>query len=280
MKLVRYGPVAQERLGIVDEAGKIRDLASELGARGPSHLMDLMAWVRTLNLESLPSVESSVRLGPCVADVGKVICVGLNYRQHATEAGVPVPDEPVLFSKATSALAGPNDDLSIPQDACKVDWEVELAVVIGRRTKNIAEREAIDHIAGYCIMNDLSERAWQLEGTGQWLKGKSLDGFAPLGPWLVTTDEVPDPQELSLWLSVNGEMMQDSSTRDMVFPVTHLVSYISKYMTLLPGDVIATGTPQGVAMGLKPPRYLRAGDVVRLGIQGLGEQRQLVKPIG
>lgn len=278
MKLVRHGPRGQERYGVLDEHGQVRDLSDALGdsdaasVLGP-HGLDRL---RSLDRASLPIVEGEPRLGPCVATVGKIIGVGLNYRQHAIESGMAAPSEPVLFSKAVTALSGPFDDVVIPANAEKTDWEVELAVVIGQRADNVAESEALDYVAGYAIMNDISERAFQLEGTGQWMKGKSLDGFAPLGPWLVTADEISDPQSLRLWLSVNDQLVQDSTTADMLFPVRHLVSYISRYMTLVPGDVIATGTPQGVGMGQKPPRYLKDGDVMRLGVEGLGEQRQRV----
>lgn len=286
MKLVRYGLRGQERYGILDADGQVRDLPSEYvsgneaagsSADGTSILEPRsMDRLRTLDVSSLPLVDGEPRLGPCVAGVGKVIGVGLNYRQHAIESGMAAPAEPVLFTKAVTSISGPFDDVVIPASSQKADWEVELAVVIGQRCKDVPESRALDHVAGYAILNDVSERAYQLEGTGQWLKGKSLDTFAPFGPWLVTTDEVPDPQRLRLWLSVNDEVMQDSNTADMLFPVRHLVSYISRYMTLLPGDVIATGTPQGVGMGQKPARYLREGDVMRLGVEGLGEQWQRV----
>ncbi|HVW69103.1 MAG TPA: fumarylacetoacetate hydrolase family protein, partial [Steroidobacteraceae bacterium] len=216
------------------------------------------------------------RLGPCLAGCGKLICVGLNYRDHAREAGAAIPEEPVLFMKATSCISGPCDPIVIPPGATKVDWEVELGVVIGAVAKRVPPERALDHVAGYCVVNDVSERGWQLEGTGQWLKGKSADTFGPIGPWLVTTDEVPDAQALRLWLAVNGEVRQDSSTAQMIFPVPLLVSYISKFMTLLPGDIISTGTPPGVGLGVKPPVYLRPHDTVRLGIDGLGEQCQQV----
>lgn len=277
MKLVRYGPRSRERSGVIDNDGRIRDLSERLGPDGDVLGPEGQERVRNLALASLPVVEGTPRLGPCVARVGKIVGVGLNYRRHALEAGAEVPSEPVLFSKAVTALGGPHDDVTLPAHAVKVDWEVELAVVIGQRANDIAEEDAFDVIAGYSIMNDVSDRALQLEGTGQWLKGKSLDGFAPLGPWLVTPDEIPDPQTLPLWLRVNDHLMQDSSTADMVFPVRHLISYISRHMTLVPGDVIATGTPQGVGMGQQPPRYLNEGDVMHLGIEGLGEQRQVVR---
>lgn len=283
MKLVRYGPRGQERYGVLDVQGGVRDITSEYGSEdrtagaGASILEPRsLDRLRALDVDSLPLVEGEIRLGPCVAGVGKLIGVGLNYRQHAIESGMAAPTEPVLFTKAITSISGPFDDVVIPASSQKTDWEVELAVVIGQPCKNLPESKALDHVAGYAIMNDVSERAYQLEGTGQWLKGKSLDTFAPFGPWLVTTDEIPDPQNLRLWLSVNDEVMQDSNTSDMLFPVSHLVSYISRYMTLLPGDVIATGTPEGVGMGKEPQRYLREGDVMVLGVEGLGEQRQRV----
>lgn len=278
MKLIRHGPPGQERHGLIDERGQPRDLTQALSAEESSALLGqrTLDRIRSMDTTLLPLLASEVRFGPCVADVGKIIAVGLNYRQHAAESGMEAPSEPVLFTKAVSALSGPYDDVIIPANAAKTDWEVELAVVIGTRAKNVSEEASLEHIAGYSIMNDVSERAFQLEGTGQWMKGKSLDTFAPLGPWLVTADEVPEPQKLRLWLSVNDEVVQDSNTSDMLFPVRHLISYISRYMTLLPGDVVATGTPQGVGMGQKPPRYLKDGDVMRLGVEGLGEQRQVV----
>ncbi|HZJ10144.1 MAG TPA: fumarylacetoacetate hydrolase family protein [Trueperaceae bacterium] len=277
MKLVRHGPSGQEQHGIVDQDGQLRDLSGRVDA-GEDVLDPAMPKrLQGLELASLPVVRSPYRLGPCVAKVGKIIGVGLNYHQHALESGMAAPAEPVLFTKATTALSGPNDDVFLPPYAAKTDWEVELAVIIGRRAKNVPETAAFDYVAGYSTMNDISDRALQLEGTGQWFKGKSLDGFAPLGPWFVTADEVPDPQNLRLWLSVNDEMKQDSSTADMLFPVRHLVSYISRHMTLMPGDIIATGTPQGVGMGHKPPTYLRTGDVMKLSVEGLGVQQQVVR---
>lgn len=279
MKLVRHGPRGQERYGVLDEHGQVRDLSGEFGDSSTAAILrpGALDHLRNVEKSALPVVERETRLGPCIADVGKIIGVGLNYRQHAAESGMAAPAEPVLFSKAVTALSGPFDDVVIPANAEKTDWEVELAVIIGQRAKDVPESSALDYVAGYAIMNDISERSFQLEGTGQWMKGKSLDGFAPLGPWFVTADEVPDPQSLRLWLSVNDQILQDSNTSDMLFSVRHLVSYISRYMTLVPGDVIATGTPQGVGMGQRPPRYLKPGDVMRLGIDGLGEQRQAVR---
>jgi 2,4-diketo-3-deoxy-L-fuconate hydrolase len=232
--------------------------------------------LRQLNVETLPRVDGSVRVGPCVSGVGKFICVGLNYSDHAAESGMAVPAEPIIFMKATSCIVGPNDDVVIPRGSQKTDWEVELGVVIGKRAKYVEEKDALSHVAGYCVINDLSERAFQLEGTGQWVKGKSADTFGPIGPWLVTSDEVSNWHGLDMWLEVDGHRYQDGNTRTMVFGVPFLVSYLSRFMTLQPGDVISTGTPPGVGHGQKPPVYLREGNVVRLGVQGLGEQRQRV----
>jgi 2-keto-4-pentenoate hydratase/2-oxohepta-3-ene-1,7-dioic acid hydratase in catechol pathway len=277
MKLIRYGNPGSERPGLVDSAGRIRDLSHLIPDVSPASLE--RAGLRTLGsipIDELPLVPGTPRLGPCVAQVGKFICVGLNYMDHARETGAAVPAEPILFMKATSSIVGPCDPIMIPAGASMVDWEVELGVVIGSRAKNVAVDSALECVAGYCTVNDLSERGWQLQGTGQWVKGKSADSFGPIGPWLVTRDEIADPQNLKLWLSVNDRMRQESSTQQMIFPVAALVSYISKFMTLLPGDVISTGTPPGVAMGAKPPVYLQAGDRVRLGVEGLGEQNQTV----
>jgi len=231
--------------------------------------------LRRVDPENLPKVEGDPRIGPCVARPGKFVCVGLNYSDHAEEAGMPVPESPVLFMKATSSLSGPNDPIVIPRGATKTDWEVELAIVIGRHAKYVDEADAMDYVAGFCIVNDVSERAFQLEGTGQWVKGKSCDSFCPTGPWLVTPDEVPDPHDLSMWLEVNGRRFQDGSTRTMIFGVPSLVSYISRHMSLQPGDIVPTGTPPGVGLGQKPPVYLKAGDRMDLGIEGLGEQHQV-----
>jgi 2-keto-4-pentenoate hydratase/2-oxohepta-3-ene-1,7-dioic acid hydratase in catechol pathway len=238
--------------------------------------LDDIARLRRSDVESLPRVPDCERLGPPVAGCGKIICVGLNYRDHARESRMEVPREPVLFMKATSALSGPEDEIRMPPGASKLDWEVELAVVIGRECRDVPEHEARSHVAGYCVMNDVSERAFQLEGTGQWVKGKSADTFAPLGPWLVTPDELPNPQDRRIWLSVNGISRQESSTRHMIFGVDALISYVSRFMSLQPGDVLATGTPPGVALGMEPPAYLRPGDVLELGVDGLGRQRQVV----
>ena len=276
MKLLRYGEPGQERPGMLDAAGGIRDLVVEIDDLAPETLtMEVLERLRGINPESLPKVEGNPRLGPCVARPGKFICVGLNYSDHAAESGMPVPETPVLFMKATSALSGPNDPIIIPRGATKTDWEVELGIIIGRHAKYVDEADAMDYVAGFCVINDVSERAFQLEGTGQWVKGKSCDSFGPTGPWLVTPDEVPNPHNLAMWLEVNGHRYQDGSTKTMIFGVSYLVSYISRYMSMQPGDIISTGTPPGVGLGQKPPVYLKAGDRVSLAIEGLGEQNQL-----
>ena len=275
MKLVRYGPAGQERPGVIDSAGGLRDLSGRLpDIDGAALAPERLAALQAIDPATLPAVPGTPRLGPPLSGIGKIIAVGLNYSDHAAEAGLPVPSEPILFMKATTAISGPNDPVIIPKDSVKTDWEVELAIVIGSVARHVAERDALRYVAGYTICNDVSERAFQTERQGQWVKGKSCDTFAPLGPWLVTADEIPDPQGLPLWLEVNGARMQAGSTATMIFGVAHLVSYISRFMTLMPGDVIPTGTPPGVGMGLKPPRFLKPGDVMRLGIEGLGEQRQ------
>lgn len=277
MKLVRYGDPGVERPGLLAPDGLIRDLSSRMGELAHAQLHpESLHRLASFSPARLPGVATPVRLGACVSGVGKFVCVGLNYQDHARESGVAAPSEPILFMKAPSCIAGPHDALVIPRGATKVDWEVELGVVIGATARNVAVEAALGCVAGYCVVNDLSERAWQLEGTGQWVKGKSADGFGPVGPWLVTPDEVEDPQNLRLWLSVNGKMRQDSTTGQMIFPVKLLISYISRFMTLHPGDLIATGTPPGVALGAKPPVYLKPGDTVRCGIDGLGEQIQTV----
>lgn len=277
MKLLRWGPPGDERPGCLDADGRVRDLSAVVPDVAAAVLdPDRLKRLGALDLQTLPLIEAPGRLGPCVAGVGKFICVGLNYEDHARESGMPVPAEPIVFMKATSAIAGPDDELELPRGSSKTDWEVELGVVIGRTAKYVGEAEALDHVAGYCVVNDLSERAFQLEGTGQWVKGKSCDGFGPIGPWLVTKDEVPDPHALSMWLDVNGRRYQDGSSRTMVFRIPFLVSYLSRFMRLQPGDVISTGTPPGVGMGQSPPVYLEPGDVVELGIAGLGTQRQRV----
>ncbi|MDP3960945.1 MAG: fumarylacetoacetate hydrolase family protein [Pseudorhodobacter sp.] len=276
MKLVRHGAVGAEQPGLVAPDGSLRDLTGVVADIGGAVLSDAgLAMIRALDPMAQPLVDPATRLGPCVAGTGKFICIGLNYADHAAEAGMAVPPEPVIFMKATSAICGPNDPIVIPRGSLKTDWEVELAVIIGTRAKYVTEADALAHVAGYALTNDLSERSYQIERAGQWTKGKSCDGFGPIGPWLVTRDEVADPQNLGLWLSVNGARMQNGSTRTMVYGVAHLVSYLSQFMTLHPGDVISTGTPPGVGMGQKPARYLVPGDVVELGINGLGQARQV-----
>lgn len=279
MKLLRYGPVGAEKPGILDARGHLRDLSAHVtDIAGEVLTPSGLAALRAINPESLPVVTGSPRLGACVGVIGKFICVGLNYADHAAESGMAVPPEPVLFMKATSAVCGPNDDVIIPRGSVKTDWEVELGVVIGKAASYVDEADAMDHVAGYCVVNDVSERAFQMERAGQWVKGKSADTFGPTGPWLVTADEVPDPQNLSMWLEVDGHRYQNGSTRTMVYGVRHLVSYISQFMSLQPGDVISTGTPPGVGHGIKPaPVYLHAGQVMTLGIEGLGEQRQVTR---
>jgi len=277
MKLVRYGPPRQEKPGVLDSNGRMRDLSGivvDIAAETLSP--ESLASLRGLDLTKLPIVTDETRFGPCVGRVGKFICIGLNYSDHAAETGMKVPSEPVVFMKATSALCGANDDIVIPRGGTKMDWEVELGVVIGTPAKYVSEGDAMFHIAGYCVVNDLSERAFQLDGTGQWVKGKSADTFGPIGPWLVTADEVRDPQDLKMWLEVDDHRYQRGSTRTMVFGVRQLVSYLSRFMSLQPGDIISTGTPAGVGMGQRPPVYLRQGNRIRLGIEGLGEQHQRV----
>ena len=275
MKLLRFGPLGAEKPGALHTDGTLRDLSAHVGdidqaALSPQGLAALAA----IDLSACPIVDAGQRLGACVSGTGKFICVGLNYSDHAAETGMAVPAEPILFMKANSAICGPNDPILIPRGAAKTDWEVELAVIIGTKPKYVSFDDAMDYVAGYAVTNDVSERAFQTEGTGQWTKGKSHDNFGQLGPYMVTKDEVADPQNLKMWLSVNGKMMQNGSTSTMVFGVQQLVSYISQFMTLHPGDVISTGTPPGVGMGQKPPHYLKAGDVVELGIEGLGQQSQ------
>lgn len=278
MKFLRYGEVGQEKPGILDAEGNIRDLSAHISdLSGAALAPEALAKLSELDVNSLPKVEGNPRLGPCVAGTGKFICVGLNYADHAAESGMAVPPEPVIFMKATSAIVGPNDDLIIPRGSEKTDWEVELGIVIGKTAKYVSEEDALDYVAGYCTVHDVSERAFQTERAGQWTKGKSCDTFGPTGPWLVTKDEIADPQDLKMWLKVNGETMQDGSTKTMVYGVRHLVSYLSQFMSLQPGDIISTGTPPGVGMGMNPQRYLKAGDVVELGIEGLGTQKQNVR---
>lgn len=278
MKLLRFGPPGQEKPGLAVADGTIRDLSGHVADIGGAAIDPAMlAKLAAIDPASLPEVTGNPRLGPCVAGTGKFICIGLNYADHAAETGAAVPPEPVIFMKASSAIVGPNDDVFIPRGSEKTDWEVELGVVIGKTAKYVSEDDAMDYVAGYCVSHDVSERGFQTERAGQWTKGKSCDTFGPIGPWLVTKDEVADPQNLGLWLSVNGEKVQNGSTRTMVYGVAHLVSYLSQFMSLHAGDVISTGTPPGVGMGMKPPRYLKAGDVVELGIEGLGSQRQTFK---
>lgn len=277
MKLARYGQPGAERPALIALDGSLRDLSGMIeDVAGDMLSPNALAKIATLDPASLPVVEGSPRLGPCVGQVGKFLCIGLNYSDHAAETGATVPPEPILFSKATSAIIGPNDDVLLPRGSTKSDWEVELGIVIGTAAKYVSEEEALDHVAGYCVVNDLSEREYQLERHGTWDKGKGCDTFGPIGPWLVTKDEVPDPAALPMWLEVNGHRFQDGSTATMVFQPAFLVSYISRFMSLQPGDVISTGTPPGVGMGQKPPVYLKAGDVMELSIEGLGTQRQRV----
>jgi 2-keto-4-pentenoate hydratase/2-oxohepta-3-ene-1,7-dioic acid hydratase in catechol pathway len=275
MKLLRHGPAGAERPGMLHSDGTIRDLTGIVPDIAGGVLSDVgLSALRGLDVENLPVVQADTRLGPCVAGTTKFICIGLNYADHAAESGMAVPPEPVIFMKANSSICGPNDPILMPRGSEKTDWEVELAVIIGTRAKYVSEADAMAHVAGYAVTNDVSERAFQMERAGQWTKGKSCDNFGQLGPWLVTRDEVADPQNLPMWLTVNGKMMQNGSTKTMVYGVAHLVSYLSQFMTLHPGDVISTGTPPGVGLGMKPPQYLKLGDVVELGIAGLGQQRQ------
>jgi len=280
MKLVRYGPPGREKPGIVDKDGKIRDLSRIVPdiageALSPSGL----ARIRRAKIDRLPLVKGRPRLGACVGGTRHFIAIGLNYADHAAEAGAPIPKEPIIFSKAPSCVCGPNDNIVVPKGSTKLDWEVELGVVIGRRARYIAhEKDAFNYIAGYCVCNDVSEREFQLERSGQWMKGKGCETFGPIGPWLVTRDELKDPQNLGMWLTVNGETRQKGSTRTMVFGAAHIVWYCSQFFVMEPGDVITTGTPPGVGLGMKPPQYLKAGDEIRLGIEGLGEQHQKVVP--
>ncbi|MFI2767293.1 fumarylacetoacetate hydrolase family protein [Ruegeria faecimaris] len=277
MKLLRYGPAGAEKPGIVDKDGTIRDLSGIVADIAGEALSDeTLARLRALDLETLPPVDADSRIGACVGRVGKFICIGLNFADHAAESGMHLPAEPVVFFKATSAIIGPDDTVEIPRGSVKTDWEVELGVVIGKEAKYISEDEALAHVAGYCVINDLSERDFQLHRSGQWVKGKSADTFGPIGPWLVTRDEIPDPQDLPMYLEVNGHRYQDGSTRTMHFSVTAVISHLSQFMSLQPGDVISTGTPPGVGLGQNPQVYLKPGDKMELGIEGLGVQRQNV----
>ncbi|MFK0334186.1 fumarylacetoacetate hydrolase family protein [Rhizobium sp. NPDC090275] len=274
MKLMRVGEIGQEKPAMLDADGKIRDLSGHVSdIAGASISPEGLAKLAAIDPKTLPELQPG-RIGACVAGTGKFICIGLNFSDHAAETGAAVPPEPVIFMKATSAIVGPNDNVLIPRGSEKTDWEVELGVVIGKTAKYVSEADALDYVAGYCVSHDVSERAFQTERAGQWTKGKSCDTFGPIGPWLVTKDEIADPQNLGMWLKVNGETMQNGSSKTMVYGVAFVVSYLSQFMSLHPGDVISTGTPPGVGMGMKPPRFLRAGDVVELGIDGLGTQKQ------
>jgi 2-keto-4-pentenoate hydratase/2-oxohepta-3-ene-1,7-dioic acid hydratase in catechol pathway len=277
MKLLRYGSLGHEKPGLLAADGEIRDLSAIIpDLAGEALLPESIEKLGNADISRLPIVQGRPRMGPCVGSVGKFVCIGLNYSDHAAEAGMAMPAEPVIFMKATSSICGPNDDVVIPRGSTKMDWEVELGVVIGKPAKYVKEADALSHVAGYCLINDLSERAFQLEGTGQWVKGKSADTFGPIGPWLVTPDEVPNAQNLDMWLEVDGHRYQNGSTRTMVFGVAYLISYVSRFMSLRTGDIISTGTPPGVGLGRKPPVYLRPGNRMQLGIQGLGQQNQLV----
>jgi 2-keto-4-pentenoate hydratase/2-oxohepta-3-ene-1,7-dioic acid hydratase in catechol pathway len=278
MKLLRYGEAGSEKPGILDANGTIRDLSGVVADIDGSVLSDEgLAKIAAVDPLTLPEVSADVRMGPCVGSVGKFVCIGLNYTDHAIETNNPIPEEPVVFMKATSAICGPNDGIEVPRGAMKTDWEVELAVIIGKEAKYVSEADALDYVAGYCLANDVSERALQTESTGQWTKGKSHDTFGPFGPWMVTKDDAGNPQELDLWLDVNGERRQTGNTRTMIFTIAHIISYLSERMSLQPGDIISTGTPPGVGAGFKPPVFLHNGDVVTLGISGLGEQRQVCR---
>ena len=277
MKLLRYGPKGAEKPGLLDANNQIRDLSSIIpDLTGDTVDPGTMARLSALDTDTLPPVEGTPRIGPCIGNVGKLVCIGLNYSDHAKETGSPIPSEPIVFMKATSSINGPDDDIELIRDSVKTDWEVELGFVIGRETKYVTEAQALDHVAGYCIVTDVSEREWQIERQGNWSKGKSGDTYGPIGPWLVTPDEVGDPQSLGLWLDVNGTRHQDGNTNTMIFPVSKIISYLSECMSLQPGDVIATGTPPGVGMGMKPQVFLRAGDTMRVGVEGLGVQAQRI----
>ena len=277
MKLLRFGEPGAEKPGALDADGRIRDLSAHIDDIGPAQLDDAsLTRLASLDLTSLPAVPASIRRGPPVNGIRKVVCIGLNYSDHAAESGLPIPEEPVVFMKADTSICGPNDDVMIPLVSHKLDWEVELGIIIGKEAHYVEEADALDHVAGYCVVNDVSERAFQIEGTGQWTKGKSHDTFCPLGPELTTRDEIADVQALDLWLDIDGQRVQTGTTSLMIFSVAHIISYLSRYMTLRPGDLISTGTPPGVGLGFKPPRYLKAGEVMSLGISGLGEISQTV----
>ena len=279
MKLVRYGKPGKEKPGLIDSDGRLRDLSAVVADIGPDQLSDAaLDRLRKLKTDALPLVKGSPRMGCPVAGIGKFIAIGLNYADHAAEAGMPIPAEPIVFMKATSCIQGPDDPVMLPKGSKKSDWEVELGVVIGRQARHVSQKDALSHVAGYCVVNDVSERAFQIERGGTWDKGKGCDTFGPIGPWLVTRDEIANPQRLDLWLDLNGRRVQSGNTRTMIFSVAKVVSYVSQFMTLMPGDVITTGTPPGVGMGMKPPVFLKKGDVLTLGVQGLGTQRQVVVP--
>jgi len=279
MKLMRVGPKGAERPALLDASGTIRDLSGRVDDIAGAALSDEgLAAIRALDPTTLPAVPKGTRIGPCVGRIGKLCCVGLNYSDHAIETNNPIPSEPVLFGKAVTSVCGPNDDTETPRGSDKLDYEVEIAIVIGKTAKNVGEAEALNHVAGYAVFNDVSERVFQTERAGQWIKGKSHDSFGPLGPWMVTRDEVPNPGSLAMYLDVNGERRQNGSTKTMIFGIAKIVSYISQFMTLHPGDVIPTGTPPGVALGMKEPKWLKPGDVVEVGIEGLGTQRQTILP--
>ena len=281
MKLLRYGPPGRERPAMLDADGQVRDLSAHVAdLAGATVSLEALDRLRGIDPADLPLVAEPGRIGSCLASVPNFFCIGLNYARHAAETGAKAPPEPVIFSKATSALSGPFDDVVIPRGSVKSDWEVELGVVIGRETLYVSEAEALSHVAGYCTINDLSEREFQAERAGQWIKGKSAPTFGPVGPWLVTADEVPDPQNLRLWLSLNGTVVQDSTTADMIFTVAQIIASMSRYMKLMPGDVISTGTPAGVGLGMKPPRFLKPGEVMELEVEGLGRQRQTTVAAG
>ena len=277
MKLLRYGKLGKEKPGILDPEGRIRDLSAQISdINGETISPKSLAKLRKIKIESLPLVRGKPRIGACVNGSQKFVAIGLNYSDHAAESGMTVPPEPIIFTKHMNCISGPNDDVTIPPKSKKSDWEVELGVIIGTRAKNIKRADAMKHVAGYCTINDLSEREFQVERSGQWTKGKSYDTFGPIGPWLVTADEVKDPQKLHLWLELNGKRVQDGNTSTMVYGVEYLVAYLSEFFTLMPGDIITTGTPPGVGMGMKPQRFLKPGDKMRVGIEGLGEQNQVV----
>ena len=277
MKLLRFGPAGQEKPGILDAAGQVRDLSGKVSDfAGAAVSLEALEALKAIDVNSLPVVESPGRIGACLASVPNFFCIGLNYAKHAAESGMAEPKEPVVFNKATSCLSGPNDDVIIPRNSDKSDWEVELGVIIGKEALYVSEEDALDYVAGYCTVNDMSERTFQIERSGQWVKGKSAPTFGPIGPYLVTADEVPDPQNLQVSLKLNGETVQNENTNDMIFTVAQIVSHLSQFMKLVPGDIITTGTPSGVGLGMKPPKFLKPGDVMEVSVEGLGDQRQVV----